>query len=219
MMSVVDISRRVGVDWLGRAAAGTLACCRPAPSMMSIVDISRGVRVGWLGRAAGPGRLLTRRRGVFEAIERVNDPSEALPSEAVEFPVLEAGDRALIDAGQGLKLALRQRVSETTPPDRVAKQGQAPSDAWISRPRIRIPVHEDDHTKPRSTRSYPRDVMSLKDIAKTDVSFGAVRRSRLRAVRRGLRAVRRGLRAVRRGPMNAFRGSVGSMTEFDQVCA
>jgi hypothetical protein len=197
---------------------------------MSIGDIISGVERGALGRsglgrraqgrAAGPGLSLARRRRVFEAVERIDDPREALPSEPVQFPVLEPGDRALIEAGEALKLTLRDRVSEAAPLDRRSDQCQSASDAWIARPRKRIPTHGATIRAPARLAliwlAAVQEVMSPEDIAKR--KYTPARSPKSRAAVTSTEAGEPRADGDRT-PTAGFRGSVGSMVTTDQAMA
>jgi hypothetical protein len=124
-----------------------------------------GRRRATAGRA-GPRRVLSRRRHVFEAVERIDEPRESLPPNARELAVFEPGDAALLNAGQLLELPLRKCETLSSTLHGATDQLEPSTDPGIGRPDLGIPIHAGHGIDQPFTRPYRIRVMLPVGIAR-----------------------------------------------------
>jgi hypothetical protein len=155
-MSIACITGARRVRVLSRAMS--IAC-------IVVVVLVVGRRRMTAGRT-GPGRVLARRRDVFEPVERIDEPGETLPPNARELAVFEPGDTALLNAGQLLELPLRKCETLPSTLHGATDQLQPAPDPTIGRPDLGIPIHAGHDIDQPFTRAYPISVMQPVGIAK-----------------------------------------------------
>jgi hypothetical protein len=170
-----------------------------------------GDRVRWTPcRVFRPGRRLLKRETDVEAIERLDDPCESGPTEAVELSALESRDDRLVDAGEVFEVALRHAALLPAASYQTTEEGEAAKHPPIGRPHAQIPAH-------------PKTVTMVTSSAMTD-RLPATHRRLCDAVHMrhagkvfGVGDVFAGEGA--RGPDRRFRGSVERMMTMIQAGA